>query len=239
MRRINSTVIAGLGVALLATPLAAQQADSLEGKLREQLRASVQQLRDLQANQASLEAAKKSAEAERDALKAKLASAGKGSRPSAADQQELARLRSENERLRADARAAAGSRQQATEQQLAAMQAKLDAAVAESKAAQATAASASAVEQDLRWGVTTCASRNEQLVKLANDMVADYEKGGSRGFLQRSEPFLKLGKVAQQNQAQLWGDKVYALRFDPYRERAPRTALTTNAPASASPATNP
>ena len=56
--------------AALLTLASPAVATPLEDRLREQLRATVTQLRDVQASQATLQAAKDAAEKERDALKA-------------------------------------------------------------------------------------------------------------------------------------------------------------------------
>jgi hypothetical protein len=67
------TALIAVGLLALAAPARAQ---SLDDKLRAQLRAALQQLSDLQNSQAGLQAQKAAAEQERDAAKAKLAAAG-------------------------------------------------------------------------------------------------------------------------------------------------------------------
>ena len=72
MRRIFPLIVVLVSMSGAATA----QSDSLENRLREQLRSTVTELRDLQSSQAALQAAKDKAEKERDALKAKMAKGG-------------------------------------------------------------------------------------------------------------------------------------------------------------------
>jgi hypothetical protein len=201
------------------------QAQTLEEKLRAQLRAALDQLHALQNSQTALEAAKSAAEQERDALKARLASAGAPRtppRPAPESPAELQKLRDDAARLTKatdDAEAELGRFRTAYAQVVTSMQqlqAERDRKVQEADAATQT--------------LTACETKNIELVKIGRDVLSAYTKIGVKDALAKGEPMIGLKRLAMERIAQDYGDKVYAAKFDP---RAVKTSAA-KAPAAAS-----
>ncbi len=196
------------------------QADSLENRMREQLRSTVSQLRDLQASQATLQAARDSAEKERDALKAK---AGKGSVDNGvvlSMKKEIARLREENARLSASASAA---KAEATTATAMATRATADAEKTsrqEMERLKTEATRATAALTDAKTAVDACTTKNQNLIKISNDILESSQHIGIGSILWRKEKLLGLRRVQLENAAQATGDKIYANTFNPQTDRA-------------------
>jgi hypothetical protein len=183
---------ASLTVSLFAAwaPVLAQSDDD---KLRDQLRQTVLQLRQLQDTQATLQAQKTAAEQERDALRAELAAAQAelqkakhGSSETAALQQSLARMKDAYSQAAGGAQAAQADRDKARE------------------AAEATGAQ---LEQ--------CKARNAELVKIGNEILTRYHDVDFVDVLGLREPFTGLSEVDHQNAVQDYADKIEDQRFDP------------------------
>ncbi|GLU35587.1 hypothetical protein WKR88_13255 [Trinickia caryophylli] len=187
---------------------------SMEERLRAQLRTTVQQLRDLQEAQAqwqnektAVEAARDKAISERDAAKAELARA----RASQTSERALAQERASHARDRAElekartssAQLVAERRTQGTE--LAGVQARLDAASGQ---------------------LQRCEAKNAQLYRVGHELLDAYEHVDLGTFLQTRQPFAQRARVKYDEIAQQYGDALYAGRFD-------RRMTTTAAPASA------
>ncbi|MBC7521712.1 MAG: hypothetical protein H7268_11560, partial [Sandarakinorhabdus sp.] len=158
---------AQLALVLLLSAAAIEPATAtpLEDRLREQLQATTTQLRDLQAGQATAEAARAAAERERDALKAKLGGGGPdASRELAAARSQNAGLRSQVESAKADLAAASsraadlGTRLASADSELAQLRGKVGASTA--------AAASSAVS------LKSCLDANGRLVDTGRDLVA-------------------------------------------------------------------
>jgi chromosome segregation ATPase len=202
-------VCAGLA---LSAPAHAQ---SLDDRLRAQLRIVTGQLNDLQSSQASLQAQKAAAEQERDALKVKLAAAQRASRgvqrSPAADAQ-AAQLKDENAKL-----------QQANQDANAELQKDRDALAKASADVQQLQAERDRVARQAA-GVTqslgVCTTRNRRLVQLGREMARAYSKLTVADALARGEPFFGLKRVEMEKTAQDFGDQVYDNGVD---VRAPST----------------
>lgn len=185
---------------LLAGSAAPGLATPLEDRLRQQLQATTTQLRDLQAAQAPLEAAKASAEKERDALKAK-----GGSAPKPAASRELAAAKSQNAALGAKASTAAAAlvaanaRADGLAAQLATAQTEL------TQAREAVGARNAATARDAA-ALQLCTDRNARLVATGRELVALHEKRYGR----HSFPPLQLLRTRIETEAQAMDDKVAA-----------------------------
>ncbi len=233
MARFSSLILAGL---LFATPALAQNA-TMETRLRDQLRQTVVQLRDLQNNQAALEAAKAAAEKERDALKTKLASVQKSPSKTGADSsasaQQLADLRARNNGLqeRIDAERAQLTKANEEMQKANALIAQLQGEKAQLQQAAATDAAPLA---DAKAAVEACLVKNQKLVAISNEMLTAYENIGIGKVIRAREPFIQSKRVAIENAAQGFGDEIYKAKFNPAHDRAvplPQSApLTTDVP---------
>ena len=188
---------AGLaGIGLLIANAAA--ATPLEDRMRDQLRATVTQLRDLQAQQAGLAAAKAQAEKERDAAKASAKPA-----PDVGAARALAGARGEA--------AAAASRAATAETALATANARLteagerlkaqDAALAQLRTA---AAGDKAAATQRLTALEACTARNTRLVGTARELVTLHEK---RYGTRRYAP-LQLARTRIETEAQAMGDRI-------------------------------
>jgi chromosome segregation ATPase len=182
----------------LATPLAAQ---SIEDRLRDQLRLTTTQLHDLQSNQASLEASKAAAEKELAALK------GKPVKP--ADDAALATARA--------SAAAAGDRAAKAEAAAAAAGGRADAAQAELSAARTeiaqlrrSASASSAAAATSAASLQVCTDRNAHLVATGNALVAAWQQRLGNAHYR---PW-QIARTEWDNALQAYGDQIYANRAD-------------------------
>jgi chromosome segregation ATPase len=194
---------ASIVVALLSANAASAQ--TIEDRLRDQLRATVQQLHQLQDDQASLQAQKVAAEQERDALKAQLAAA--------------------------KAQLGHGSQDRGQVQALVAQVSKYKDAASQ---ATGTAAQAQADHDKLTSGLAnaqlmlgTCETKNGQLLNVGMEILAAYEKFDFGEALGANEPFIGTKRVELENLAQDFGDRLYDGKFDPHTVR-PTTEPSPN-----------
>ncbi len=198
--------LAALAALLTATAAAATP---LEDRLRDQLRSTVTQLRDLQAQQASLTSAKEQAEKERDAAKASAKPA-----PDAGAARALAGARGEA--------AAAAARASTAETALDTANARLTEAGERLKARDielaqlrtAAAVDKSAATERLT-ALEACTARNTRLVATGRELVALHEK---RYGKHRYEP-LQLARTKIESEAQAIGDRI-AKDVEPSRSDA-------------------
>jgi hypothetical protein len=184
--------------ALVALPAAAQ---SMEDKLREQLRATVVQLRQIQDDQAALQAQKVAAEQERDALKTQLAAA----------KAQLAHV----------PKSAALSPSPALEAELAKYK---DAYAQATSTAQQAQAGHDKLQTDLTASqtlVSACETKNTQLIKVGNEILDAYQHFDFGDALGANEPFIGIKRVELENLAQDYGDRLYDGKFDPHAVRPP------------------
>ncbi|WP_148715275.1 DNA repair protein [Chitinolyticbacter meiyuanensis] len=199
---------------LLANPC---HADSMEERLRAQLRATSAQLAQLQAEQARLLADKAAAEQARDAARAELAkrsaapanqadrAAARQAQAAARDAQaELERVRSERDTLKAEA-----GRQQQDSQAGRQEQARLQGEVTQ-RVAQLDA----------------CTARNARLYAVGKDILAAYERIDFDTVLAARQPFADRSRVRLEEAAQAFGDQLYEARFDPRQAPAAASATT-------------
>jgi chromosome segregation ATPase len=177
----------------VAIPISPVCAQSLEDRLRDQLRSTLNELHQAQDQQTALQAEKTGAEQERDALKAQLAAArsqlahaGQGAANSHALEVEITRYK--------DAYAqAAGNAQQA--------QADHD---------QLQSGLADAQKQ-----LGLCEDKNTALLKLGHEILAAYENFDVVDAVGANEPFIGVKRVELQNIAQGFGDRLHDGKFDP------------------------
>ena len=235
MSRLRMAARAAASLAVLALLAGQAQAQTLDDKLRAQLRTVLGQLHDLQNSQASLEAEKAAAEQERDALKAKLAAGG--ARPahapaaSPALQAELDRQKAENARLT-----------EANQQAQAEITKYKDAYAHVVESSQQIHAERDRLAQEANSKLqllAACETKNIQLIKISREVLAAYAKVGVKDALERGEPFIGLKRVKMERLAQEYGDQVYAAKFDPAAAKAKAAPATATPSASAPPAASP
>jgi hypothetical protein len=182
-----------------AVPVGAQ---SLEDRLRDQLRSTLNELHQEQDQQTALQAAKTAAEQERDALKAQLAAAkaqlahaGQSTASSRAFEMEIAKYKDAYTQ-------AAGTAQQAQ-----ADHEKLQSGLA-----------------DAQKQLGLCEDKNTALVKLGNEILAAYEDFDVGDAVGANEPFIGVKRVELENIAQGFGDRLQNGKFDPRATHASHSA---------------
>lgn len=214
--------VSALLCVLLAAPGTAC-AQSIEDKLRSQLRSTTQDLRQLQDTQAQLQADRSAAEQQRDKALADLkqtqadlaAAKGKSGAEAAAeralssekashaqDAQQLQKLRTEYQNLLAATRSHDADRTQ--------VQANLKAREAQ---------------------LQRCEAQNAQLDQVGHEILDAYEHVGFGTIFKSREPFAQSARVKYDDIAQRYGDALHAGRFNP--AAAPAAASSEPAAAAA------
>ena len=181
-------------------------AQTLEDRLRDQLRQTTLQLREAQDGQAALRAQKAAAEQERDALKKQVAElqAEVGHAKRGRDESEVDALKQEVGKYK-DVLAQASQAAQQSQ--------------AEQQKLVATATTKDAM-------LTACEQKNAGLLKVSREILAEFESTDVLDALGLSEPVTQLSRVELENLAQDFGDRVYEGKFDP---RMVKTAPPTQA----------
>lgn len=175
-------------------------ATPLEDRLREQLQSTTTQLRELQTKQAGLEAAKASAEKERDLAKAK------GSAAPAADvSRELAAARSQNAAISARASTAASALAAANSRN-AELTSQLGTARAELGQLRAAAATSGTSLTASATALQDCTDRNGRLVAAGREMARLHAKRYGGGDF----PLFQVQRTRIENEAQAMSDKINA-----------------------------
>ncbi|SHI25289.1 DNA repair protein [Pollutimonas bauzanensis] len=214
----------GVTLALAAPGLVQAQNQSMEERLRTQLRNTTQQLQSLQSQQAQVNAAKAAAEAQRDAaqkeieqLRAQLNTA-KGQAVKLAEQQNAV-----EQGARAQVAASIAQRDQ--------FKGAYDELLALARTTEADRATLKKTLAQRDAEVTMCTAKNRELYNAGKEILAAYESFSTGDMLKIRQPFAGGARVKFEEQAQLYGDKLYGGQFDP-RQAAPPPA-TAAAPADA------
>jgi chromosome segregation ATPase len=196
-------------VALLAGAGSAKAQDNPEDRLRAQLRSVTVQLRQLQDQNADLQAKQAEAERARLDLAQKLA----------ADEQELAQLR-QHDKDAANALQQSSSRLDATSAALEAerralsqSQTAVQTATAAATDRDAEAKRLDAAMSDTRKQLGSCQEKNDQLIVLGNQILDLYKNKNVFDALIGAEPITGLKRVAVENQIQDYQDKLLANKF--------------------------
>lgn len=188
-------VIAGLLPALSAS------ANTMEERLRAELRSTVQSLQTLQSQQARTEAALRAAEAERDAA-----------------QQETARLRAQLERASQSTenlRRNASAQLEARNDQLAQFRGAYDELLEIARAKEAQRVSLETALGQRDGQLTLCMEKNDQLYETGQRVLKAYEDISLGDVLRTRQPFAAAARVRFDDIAQRYGDELYQGRFDP------------------------
>lgn len=217
--------IAAIGL-LLAGSAHAQQADSMEERLRAQLRATTAQLQEAQNELATLKAGKTSGAAPSDEV--------------AALKQELAQSKAELEKeRRARSQATAGNQQ--LQEQANSFVEKANAQIAQYRSAYENLlkmARASEAERQRLAGeaagqsaaIQQCEAKNGELYALGNEILRAYETVDFGDVLSSRQPFAAKARAKYEEIAQGYGDKLYQGQFD---ARAVAPPVAAAAPANA------
>jgi chromosome segregation ATPase len=185
---------------------------SLEDRLRDQLRQTTDQLRQVQDGQAALQAQKAAAEQERDALK-----------------KQVAELQEKLSHNRPDT-AVQGYQQQVAKDKEALAQAShsIQEAQREHERLQ------SAVTNQATM-LSACEQKNADLLKLGNEILDRFEHFDVADAVSLSEPFVQQDRVQLEKLAQDYGDRLYDGKFDPRTVKPPRESAQTGAAPAAAP----
>lgn len=196
-----SALISTLGfLSCLAVSPAAGQ--TLEDRLRDQLRSTLNELHDLQNQQAILQSQKAAAEQERDALKADLAKA----RAQSGHAGEVAAAKAQAQALATQAAQykAAADQANGTAQQAQADRDKLQASLA-----------------DAQKLLGTCTDKNTRLLKVGNEILDAYQRFDLGEAIAANEPFISIHRVELENMAQDFDDSLREGKFDPNAKKPP------------------
>jgi colicin import membrane protein len=241
---VSRTLIAALVLAALAATAHAQQpagGQSMEERLRAQLRVTTSQLQQAQNELAALKAGQPAAapvgaaapasKGELDALKKELAQS----------QSQLAAER--------QAREAASAGGQQLRQQAQAMSEKTTAQIAQyrnaydellklARASDAERQRLGAEASTHRTAIAQCEAKNAQLYAVGQEILRAYETMDLGTVLASRQPFAAQSRVKFEQIAQQYGDKLYESKFDvrAVGAPAPAAAAAAAAPATAAPA---
>lgn len=181
----------------LMAPLSSwgQASQSLEERLRAELRNTTQQLRDLQSRQARLEAARADAEAQRDA---------------ALERVKVLQTRLDAVEGKMDAqRRASHSRIAATQERAEQVRGAYDELLALARQKEAQRLTLEKQARQKTAALRTCVERNEELYKAGREILDAYQNLGSGSLFRMRQPLAASARVKFENQAQDYGDRLY------------------------------
>tara|TARA_R110001606_G_scaffold81584_1_gene187544 strand:+ start:7079 stop:7726 length:648 start_codon:yes stop_codon:yes gene_type:complete len=183
-------------LALTLTPVAwGQQQESLETRLRAELRSTTQQLRDLQSRQTGLEAARVSAEAQRDSARARA-------------QQLQAQLDAARGTLKTQQRSSQ-ARLTASQERTDQMRGAYDQLLTLAREKEAERLALRKVVQERSESLQTCVARNSELYDAGREILDAYQSLGAGSLFKMRQPLAASARVRFENNAQAMGDRLY------------------------------
>lgn len=226
MKTVRSRRLLGaLTAGALTLASVGAHAQSIEDKLRSQLRTTTQTLRQLQDNQAQLHADKTTAEQQRDQALAqlkdaqtKLAAASGKSAGDAAAERALAAEKSSHAQ---DARQLEKYKASYEELQTA----------SRARDAQRTQWQNESKLRDAQ--LLQCQAKNADLYRVGHEILDAYEHAGLGTFLASRQPFAQRARVKYDELEQRYGDALYSAKYDPAARGIGATAAVAS-PASGS-----
>lgn len=192
-------------VALCAAGLSlgsAAQAESMEERLRAQLRSTTQQLQQLQSEQAQINAAKTAAETQRDAAQKELESL----------RAQLAKSRGQAEKLAGQQEAMLESAQAqaaANHAQLGKFKGAYDELLTLSRAKETERVALARTLAQRDEEVKVCVAKNREMYAAGKEILNAYERISTGDILALKQPFAGKARVQFEEQAQAYGDKLY------------------------------
>ncbi len=219
---------AKIAVALLSAALLAAgsaHAQSVDDKLRSQLRSTVQELRQLQDNQAQLQSDKAAAEKQRDDALAQVKDL----------QAQLAAAKGESSAEAAARRALAQEKTSHAEdaKQLAKYKASYEDLLTVSRARDAERTQLQGEIKARDTQLQSCEAKNADLYRVGHEILDAYEHVGIGTFFASREPFAQSARVKYDEIAQRYGDALYAGKYDPNARTVPAVAASGGAATSA------
>jgi colicin import membrane protein len=224
--RTLASALAG-GCLLLAGAAQAQQAPSMEDRLRAQLRITTEQLQQAQDELAALKAAR--------------APAG-----TAAPSADVEKLKKELEREREARKALEGSNRQVAQDartaveksgtQLAQYRSAYDELLKLARTSEAERQRLATEAAGQRTALDQCEAKNAQIYSVGKEILDAYESVGLGTVLGARQPFAAQSRVKLDEAAQQYGDKLYQGRFDRRSVTAPAAEPAPAAVPAATPA---
>ena len=178
------------------------QAETMEERLRAQLRSTTQQLQQLQSEQAQINAAKAATQAQLDAAQKELESL----------RAQLTKSRGQAEKLAAQQDAMTESAQAqvaASHAQLGKFKGAYDEllTLARTKETERVALVRNLAQRDEE--VKVCLAKNREMYQAGKDILNAYERISTGDILALKQPFAGKARVQFEEQAQAYGDKLY------------------------------
>ncbi len=182
--------------------VAPAQAETMEERLRAQLRRTTQQLQQLQSEQAQVNAAKAAAEAQRDAAQKEL-EALRG---------QLAKAKGQADKLAEQQGAVMESAQAqvaASHAQLGKFKGAYDELLTLSRAKEAERQTLARSLAQRETEAKACVAKNREMYEAGKEILNAYERISTGGILAMKQPFAGSARVKFEEQAQAYGDKLY------------------------------
>lgn len=204
-----------IALILCLTATGVANAQSLEDRLRSQLVAVNGRLQELQNGQSALVAQKAAAEAERDALKRRLA---------ASEAQVRAAKRGAGGPELAQYKAQADQAVQAKAQgevDLAAARAEVTRLTRQVQQDQAERERLSTLVVQAQSGAEAARAKNAQALAVAKEILDAYSRVSVADVVARREPFIGLKRIQIEKLEQDYGDRLYGARLDVPAQAAP------------------
>jgi len=197
---------------VLATAAGPASAQSMEDRLRSQLRETVQQLRQLQDNQAQMASDKAAADQARDKALGDLKQA----------QDELAAARGESGGAAAAKHALAEekSAHERDAQQLAKYRSSYEELAATSRTRDTERTQLQTAIRARDTQLQTCEAKNADLYRVGHEILDAYEHVGLGTLIGSREPFAQGARVKYDEIAQRYGDALYGAKYDPHAQPA-------------------
>ncbi|RKP57932.1 hypothetical protein [Pararobbsia silviterrae] len=212
------------GVSIVTTqPVAAQ---SIEDRLRSQLRETTLQLRQLQDSQSQLQADSAAANQQRDKALADL----KQAQQELAEAKQKSGAQSETERALASEKV----RRSQDEQELEKYKASYAELQNVSRVRDTERTQSQTALKTQQTQLQNCQAKNEQLYQVGHEILDAYAHAGIVSVLQSREPFAERERVKYDSIAQAYGDSLYENKYDPRASppSAASAAIESSAPAA-------
>jgi len=214
IRNLNSSKTTGILAVLLSVGLLLSashvQAQSMEERLRTQLRMTSQQLQALQSEQAQMQAARASAEAQRDGALENIKRLEVKLKRAQGKAEELVSQKDTIQTQVNESRKQVGAIKQVYDDLL---------VVSRNTESERASLQARLVERDQALGA--CITKNEQMYEVGKDMLEALEQVSTVNLLKLRQPFASTGRVKFEEMVQVFGDKLYSkqiLARDPSAE---------------------
>ncbi|MBV8800769.1 MAG: hypothetical protein JO208_13295 [Alphaproteobacteria bacterium] len=201
-----------IAIVFWATASTAALGQTLEDRLRDQLRQTTEQLHQLQDGQTALQARASAAEAERDTLK-----------------KEVVGLKAQLAHARPSS---SGPPPQVLVDQVARDKAALAQAAATVQEAQADHVRLQAIVTKQVTMLQVCQQKNQQLVSVSNDILDKFSHVDWWDALNLNEPFVRDSHLKLEQMAQDYGDQIYDGKFDPRAVKIPAASPVQKQPAT-------